>query len=54
MREIPIPDVEKEPNYTHHIVRFASSVIRTWVVPSEAVTQPLKEFSIDPKANRLT
>ena len=51
MRKIPIPDVEKEPNYTHHIDRFASSVIRTWVMPSEAVTQPFKEFSNEPKAN---
>ena len=54
MGKIPIPDAEREPNYTHHIVRFASSVIKTWSMPEEAVTQPFKEFSIDPKANRQT
>ena len=54
MRKIPIPDVERESNYTHHIVRFASSVIKTWVMPSEAIKQLFKEFSIDPKANRQT
>ena len=46
MRKITIPDVEREHDYTHHIVRFASSVIKTWVMPSEAVTQPFKEFQL--------
>ena len=52
MRKIPIPDVKKRTQLHPHIVRFASSVIRTWFMPSEAVTQPFKEISIDPKANR--
>ena len=52
MGKIPIPDAEREPNYTHHIVRFASSVIRNVGYAFIGSYKLFRKFSIDPKANR--